>query len=516
MASNLPSNDHADLGFMPEDHDDLGFVPEPTKPAEYSQMQSLEDMLRGLGQGATFGHLPQVTGALSSGAVSGPEYEAAKLKSRAALNEARKRNAPLVFGGELAGGIAVPLGTLSGEAGALRSALTGAGVAAAQNPGGDIDTANLKLRALNALIGGTVGGAAGALSSNAGTMAEQRAFKALGPSKRDVKIARQRGNLESTGRSLLDDAIIGKRPVSRDTLLDRVEAAKQAAGQTKGNIIDELSQLEQQYIAKFGHHPKQSPGLVPTGRAGEVMPSYPNPVVAAPGAHGGIDLDAIRESVKKELSLNPNLPKAPSRGKHLEEFTAGIAQGKKSLPVKEADKLKTDTGVYVNWMRQNSMGTEPESQAFHKELYNALNKGVDDAAEVLAREYKPELLEGLSKSKKTYGNMSTAEQVLDNRISGDFANRMVSPSDYGVGAAVAGSNHARGNNVAKSAMLGATAAGINQFLRTYGNQLSAKQLDNLSRLLQNNKFNFAFKAATTLAPGASIGAKERRRKALEE
>lgn len=487
-----------------------------SKLPKYDPMQSLGDALHGVGQGATFGHLPQVAGAAS--VLSGTNsYDAGKLKMRAEIDAARARNPSLVFGGEVAGSAAVP-GKLLGEgAGLVRGALTGAGTAALQNPGNDLDWQNLKDRLKNMIPGALLGGTMGKLADSGAGMAERRAFKALGPAKRDVELARQKGTLQSTGRELLDTGVIGNIPPSRDTMLKRVEAQKGKAGAAKSAVIDELEQLEQEYIAKFGHHPKeaaQTPGLVPTGGLpGDVVAVSANPAVPSSGARGGVDLDAIRGHLKQELALNPNLPEAAKREKHVQEFTDNIAQGKKMLPVKEADQLKTDTGKHVNWMRKNSMAVEPERQEFHKELYRALNQSVDDAASVLAEQFNPELLPKLDKAKKTYGAMATSEGILDKRIAGDTANRIISPTDYGMGMAAGLGGSAHGGAI-EGAAAAAAATGINHFLRKYGNQISAKQLDNLSKALNKSGF---FNSVVGAGAGA-LGAAERRRKlkALEE
>lgn len=486
-----------------------------SKLSTYDPMQGLSDAMRGVGQGVTAGHLPQVQGALSTGSISGPDYEAAKLKARAALDAARMRNAPLVAGGEVLGGVGLGegAGALIGEGGALKTALTGAGLSAAQNPGGDVDAPGSgKKRLENAMIGLGMGGALGGLREGAAGMAENRAFKALAPMKRDVVYARDRGNMQSIGRDLLDNGVIGNLPASKDTMLDRVADVKNASGAKKSGIIDELDQLEQDYLAKFGHHPKDAQALVPVA----TDPNLPVPVSANPDvpAKGGIDLNAVRGSLRNRLALNPDLPEAASRKARVDDFVAGVGQSKDSMSVKAADKLKTDTGAQVNWMRQNTMGIEPERQLFHKELYNALNKGVDDAADVLAKQYKPELAPELAKAKKTYGNMAQAEGILDRGASRDFANRLLSPSDYGMGAASAVGAASQGKTPLQTSIYGAAAAGINQFLRRYGNQISAKQLDNLSKALNQS----GVLSGTVGAASGSIGAADRRRKlkALEE
>lgn len=468
---------------------------------KYDPMQALSDAMRGVGQGVTFGHLPQVVGAAKSLSVSGPEYEAAKQQERAALEAAQVRNPALVFGGELVGGTAIPgigMGKVASKSmGALKGAGIGALTSAAQSPGGDVTWESLDTRLKNALLGAAMGGALGGVAGSAGAAAERRAFKALGPGKRDVLLAQQRGDIQGLGRSLLDEGIIGNIPSSREGMLERISAAKEKAGASKGAIIDELASLEEQFKTKFG----QEPGLVPAGA-----------VSATPEVSGGIDLNAIREMLRGQVAPNINISDAPQRMEKIEELIQNIGRGKKSLPLKEADIYKTAVGKEINYSRLNPLATAPDREAFDRSLYSALNKGVDDAAEVLAKTYKPELSGELAKSKKLYSKLAAAEGILGKKVSGDIANRLISPSSYGSGAAVLAGSLAKGGAVGPAAAAGAAAAGVNQFLLQYGNQLSAKQLDNLSRLL---KTKGVFSGAAG-AGAVATGAIERRLKALEE
>lgn len=468
---------------------------------KYDPMQSLSDAMRGVGQGITFGHLPQVVGAAKSLSVSGPKYEVAKQQERAALSAAQERNPALVFGGELVGGAAVPgigMGKVASTGmGALKGAGIGALTSAAQNPGGDVTWDSLDTRLKNALLGATMGGALGGVAGAAAPAAERRAFKALGPGKRDVLLTQQRGDMQGLGRSLLDEGIISNIPSSREGMLERISAAKEKAGASKGAIIDELSTLEEQFKNKFG----QEPGIVPSGVIG---PSQ--------DVSGGIDLGAIRESLRGQAYPNPNISDAPQRIAKIEELIQNVGQGKKSIPLKEADVYKTAVGKEINYSRLNPMANAPDREAFDRSLYSALNKGVDDAAEVLAKTYKPELSGELEKSKKLYSKMAAAEGILSKKVSGDIANRIISPSSYGSGGAVLAGSLAKGGAAGPAAAAGAAAAGVNQFLLQYGNQLSAKQLDNLSRLL---KAKGVFSSAAG-AGASATGAIERRLKALEE
>jgi hypothetical protein len=437
--------------------DSLNAIASPSAPlGQYSQMQSLSDALRAGAQGLTFGHLPQVQGAIESGHLSGPKYEEAKKGVRKDLAAGYERNAPLSAVGQLVGS-AAPLVATSAlgapmAAGALRSAILAALQGGLQNPGGDVDEPGaLKKRGYQAAASGALAGLLGKLQTWSGPAAERQAFDALGPSKRDIMLARQKGNLQNIGRTVLDEGVIDNIPVSKEVLYERAGDAADLAGSRKSDIIKDLG--------------------------------------ARSGPAGMINLDDIKSRLKALLQINANHPEAAARAQRAEQFADGIGGGSAAngkLSFVDADNLRIDTGKFIGWQKINPNTINPESQIFNKGLYRVLTDVVDETGLSITGPgglNLPALKTELDATKKAYGNLSDAKRILDNRVAREEAGRVISPSDYGVGLAAGIGSAAAGVTPGMAVARGFALGAINKTLRTYGGQFTAKQLDNMSRVL---------------------------------
>jgi hypothetical protein len=73
-------------------------------------------------------------------------------------------------------------------------------------------------------------------------VAESKAFKALNPNLRDVRV--NQDEIKSIGRTLLDEGVIGKVPASYETLASRAQSAKESAGQNIEEIVNDLASKE--------------------------------------------------------------------------------------------------------------------------------------------------------------------------------------------------------------------------------------------------------------------------------
>lgn len=112
---------------------------EPAMKANPIAPGKIESFLRGTAQGATFDFADEITGAVEA-ALTDKTYEQARDESRAAYKEASNENPLSYFGGNVAGGLAIPgfgaakAGVVGGsrmlqlaKAGVLAGGLTGAG-----------------------------------------------------------------------------------------------------------------------------------------------------------------------------------------------------------------------------------------------------------------------------------------------------------------------------------------------------------------------------------------------------
>lgn len=408
-------------------------------------------MTQGLKSGANTalgGYYPQVKAALVTRQTSGPEYEAAVRAAQDELRQAMEQAPGASLAGSVVGAVASPLNLvpMAGEAalGKAGMALGGVAQGALVNPGEgpDAGTERLTNMALGGALG-TVGAGAGMAAEPIAAKAEKAAVSALRPNKSQVKQLAKGGTLRSTGRTLLDEGIIGNVPRGTSTLAERAGEKLETVGAQKGQLIDRLN-------------------------------NQPN---------NAVDLNKIRQDVYEALKLDPSIPGAQKYNEglttKLQEFSIGASE----MPIKNADELKTKVGQLVKrWYPANAPKTDVGKEEFYRQLYRGLNNGVDDAAEVIAKQYNPQAVDELRQLKKTYGGLKNAEAILSEREISDFANRMVSPSDYGmgvVGAAYGSSTGGAGN----AAGYGAVLAAANNLARRYGNQITSKQLDNLATLL---------------------------------
>lgn len=484
--------DSKGVGLSDSDINKLEEESMPKIPA-YNVMDTLEAGLAGAGKGVTLGYAPEI-----AGAVLGPEAETKYNKSLA-------KSPPIAFLGEMVGGGA--LGTVLGKvipAGrAIQTAAGGALGAAQQIPEQNSDYDAVIERLKNAGIGSALGYlGSGITKEGIQKSANQAAFESLRPYKRDVKRAMERGNIQAIGKAALDEGIIGNVPRSSDTLLERTESKLQDVGKAKGALIDQIQQASDDFARSALDEVDNLP--IDTKR-----------IPKAGKTEYGVDVQKVRDSILAKLKQDPKLPDAKKFNADLQEFVDNFAEGEKYISVKDADQLKTSLKQHIkNWY--SNPFTDQKAQVFNKTLYRTLNASVDDTANFLAKKFGLPIAEDLKKTKQQYGNLSAMQDILENRQIGDVANRMVSPSDYGAGGAAAIAASASGHGGPVSGAAGAAAASLNNFLRKYGSQIKAKQLNNIVEAMDRLGI-LAPTAQTFVIPGIEATSKlNLRKKALEK
>lgn len=406
---------------------------------------------------ATLGYLPEIQGAIASRSLfSGPEYEKQK---KAAQLELRKAQVTSPGASAIGGGVGAIATGLIPMAGAKLAGRAG-GVAAnviqglATNPG---DVENEALARLKQGAIGLGSSAVGELVSGAAPMvrgaAKTRGTMATRPFKADVRAMKESGRIQDVGGSLLDEKIIGLIPRSQEVLLKRTSKALDQAGKGKGELVKEFS-----------------------GRAKDVF-----------GKEKVIDLNKLRIDVYKALRQDTGLGSdAIKNNKKIMAELKTIERGKDSVSIERADDLKQKFGKKVNDFYGDLTKTKLE-QKYNQELYHALNKSVDDAVAVIAKNVAPEKADEFEKIKKTYGSLKMAKEALSEREIADFTNRAISPSDYYAGGTAAQVGASLLDDAKKVGYLGLAAGALNNFMRRYGNQITSKQLDILSKALASPK-----------------------------
>ncbi len=422
---------------------------------EYRPLESLQSGLAGAGQAVTMGYAPDIADKLL-GPEAGKRYR-----------ELLQKNPAMATLGAGVGSVVSPEGMLANavKGGRLVQAGLGAATGAAYNvPEQENNYDALMERLKNAAIGGVSGFAVGGAQERMREEAPKAAFEALRPYKKNVKDALQKDNIAGIGKTALDEGIIGNIPRGSEKLLERTEEKLSQVGKQKSALIDQIQSASDDFANKMAQDV-------------ENIPINPTRIPKQGKVEYGIDVQKVRDDVLSRLKQDPRLPDAKKFNSDLKEFVDNFAEGEKYISIKDADKLKVDLNRYIKNWYSNPL-VDPKSQAFNKNLYSTLNSSIDDTAEFLAKKFNLPISKELKSSKRRYGNLSEIEKTLENRVTGDVANRMISPSDYGMGStgAVIG---AMSGGASGAAVGGATLGALNQFLRKYGSQLKAKQYNNL-------------------------------------
>ena len=501
MATNKKASDD-DLGFVADD--DIGFVAdtEEAKPPSFKERisktmtkgpdkASLSALIQSFGNAATLGYLPHLQAAsekvmfpvlnmITGQNVEPEEYVKARDRNIAELETLRKENPNAALAGDILGiGSSVALtgglGTAArGASLASRlstAAKTGATFGALQNPGDVAGETGLQLgeRAKGAAFGGALGlggeaALTGASAVSRGLVnklkgaAERRAFKALGPYQRDV-LKLKEGQMESIGRTALDEGLLSGLP-SYEKIGRRAADKAELRGKELDQLINELS--EKAPIAAG----KMEKAITPLG-------------VEVPPAQIGVSRKMIAKEVADELTAPAvGIPGAKSENAKVEKLLSEfLSEGPEKMSVRETEDLKRAIGKRVIW--DQLPGTEIKTnQKVLRSLYGKLKKGSEDTAEFIAEKLGGNELERLKNLKSSYGNLSRSAQIAGTREMREFANRMLSPSDYFAG----GMGFLYGGEAGLGkAALGASAGLANKALRTYGNTGLAKLFDLGSR-----------------------------------
>lgn len=343
---------------------------------------------------------------------------------------------------------------------------------AAQNPGdveGEIDPLQLMGRATNSVIGGVagVGGQAvaeyapGALRGFQGKInnfAENRAFKAFGPMKKQVVRAHAGDRINSIGRTALDEGLFDGLPKSYRGLEEAAAEAASKRGAQVDQIVKEIDQAS-----------KNIPGIMKSGES---------------AAQVGVNRQAIAKAVYEDLKMSPGVPGANSHNQKLtaliEEFENG---GASHIPVGENEALKRELGDNIMWKR--NPGTDiPLDEQVRRSLYSKTRQGTEDAAAALEGMVGTQNSGSFREAKNTYGNLKEASDIAKNKADAQLANNFLGLGDKivgGAGAIIGGTQGDGWEDRIKNATIGAGVALGSRMAKTTGNQVLAKGANSLAQ-----------------------------------
>jgi hypothetical protein len=472
----LAASGPSDWAKAPPTAEELKAISGPVGAKETSLGNKLQTALENYGNMATLGYLPHlqalaepVTNAIGN-ALTGSNVDTdSYLKSRDSnikrIADESAANPKSALAGKAAGvvggGLMIP--TLGAETALGRIAAgagTGAVLGGASNPGdteGVIDPLQLGDRAKNAAVGlgagaaGTtvaegISAAAPAVKDYLRGIAERKAFKSLGPYARQARQAFGKGQVNDIGRTMLDnDVLSGVLPPSRDTMAERLGAAEEQSGKNLGEYVGKLEDAA-------GDRP---------------------------------DLAVNRADIAKALRdkfINPNqdIPGVAAKNQTVDGLIQQFENGSGStLSPSQAELLKRSVGKEIKWDRLPGADI-PLPEEVNRGLYGALREGAENSAQKLEDQTGQLGPVPFKDLKNTYGNLNQAKGIINLRNAKEFANRLISPSDYATGlmGAAYGAGQGEGwEGKLKGALEGASLGVVNHFARGYGNQLLAKGFD---------------------------------------
>lgn len=428
----------------------------------------------------TAGHLPQIKAKvkqlLSGDGIANDEnylkrrdLEIADMKARAEKYPGPHREgsvvgllAPMLLtgGGSAAAEAAPAVAGQVARQGLLKAAAkgvaTGAVMGAAQNPGdkeGVADPIQLQERAANAktgaLIGGAVGGAASKIPDAAeglNKLAETKAFKAGGAMLKDFRKAFSRGEVESSGRFMLDSGLVKAGDTVED-VAQKARSMRDSVGKELGKGYDAAAQI----LPKLGQEASAK--------------------VAAAGFNPVRDRAAILATAKEELGHAFNGKQALDRlGSYLDELAE--KHGDQTLAPQVTNEIKTAIDkTAIHWER-NPLAREPDTEtaikAFRRALSDKVSTQIQAIGEVIGN---PEAAKNLADLNAKYGAASRIARMASDKVNRENANQMFSLTDK-IAAGAGGIAGASAGGPAGLATAAATAVG-SKLARKYGNGVVA-------------------------------------------
>jgi hypothetical protein len=461
-----------------------------------------ETLRRGTAQGATLGFRDELAGAyagvgqglrtggqrLAAGDLGGsrPEdiqsvidaYVRSRDASRAEDDRNRAANPGAMLVGEIGGGSFIPAGAAlrgTGLAARLgRGALAGGASGAVQGAGSSRgDAADMRG---DALLGGAFGAGVGALGPGlgaAGSAAIRRmpqglrdaasdyALRAAGYIGNDFKrLIRNRGQAgaRAQGRELLDAGVIPAGGTVED-VLERIQPARQAAGQAVGDFVDRAAATGQQFdVAPFASR-VQSEIIDANNRSPAVRPMV-----------NRVD-NYLNELLEESL---------PDAGR---------------IPFPLAQKWKTDgQGVLSYGNPWNNAGPNIQSDSMQKQLTSILRQEIDDQVEdVLGTGAR----DGFQSARRRYGALADAEDRAREGAARLAGNANITQRDLQAM-----------QSASSVPLLGPAVAGLSRVARTRGDSLLARGADaaaNVASSPAGTRFRqlaAALAEAGTLTPSA--------------
>lgn len=155
------------------------------------------------------------------------------------------------------------------------------------------------------------------------------------------------------------------------------------------------------------------------------------------------------------------------------------------LTFRQAQDFRGTIGKSIEW-RVSPLGPVDKANEAAKDVYRLIEKNVEQTGERAAKEMGGSFLDEYKQAKLAYQRYTVLDKAAQDALAARTANRIVSPSDYGVGSAVAAGAIAHAAAGPVGAILagakGLAASMLHHEVRERGNSAAAVLLDKLSAL----------------------------------
>lgn len=427
-------------------------APEPIEPAGREGAAALE----GLGEGISLGYLNNIQAAtekpvfallnkLTGQNVEADDYLTARDSYNKRQADLKQENPKSFMTGQVAGTIlsSAPVagaGTAATVGGrALQSAKAGALYGAAQNTSeqeGELGDLNIAERIENAGMGaaaGAAGSAAGdglgvaakygankvsqarnAAGENLKNLAETQAFKSMGAMLKDFRNSSSKNEINEIGRYLLDKGIV-KVGDSVDDIAAKAMTYKKEAGQLLDKVYSDADAALQTSISQKAFDPIRDKERILKAAKDELGDTV--------GANAAIEKlsnyidDVAQKNIDDAMADAPALP-----------------INNPTMSPRRANDIKGALDEQINYAR-NPLSKEPAAEKAFTGARREVNKIVSESIDDLGGS---QATQGLKDANKQYGLATKTNQIAQDRVNREAANKMFGLTDTITAGASAG------------------------------------------------------------------------------
>ena len=291
--------------------------------------------------------------------------------------------------------------------------------------------------------------------------AESQAFRALNPRKAFVSAAdRIEGGAEGIGRELLDSGLIGFGD-NVEQVADKVSAARQEAGAAVGKTLADadaagfdgpklanvFKQLDEGPLARLKDLPSMNRGAI------DRIESLKADLIAATGLKVPTAAEFAEQGFTEEAA-------AKLRDKLLAD---------EKLTFQDAQKFRARIDDEIKWSTNPLAPVNATTEAL-KGVRRALETEIEAAGDRASKDLGEDWLKDYKSKKLRFRRLAVADDAAQDAVDRRTANRVISPSDYGVGAAA---------GMAFGGLGGLAGAAAHHVLRERGNAAAAVLLDRI-------------------------------------